>query len=107
MMFRIALVFGLVLSINACANISTIITGDVAEPIDFTEVEVFYNTSPACEFEEIALIKIPGEYYTRAALIDGFREKAAAVGAPAVLITYLQKESTSEYFGSARAIRCS
>ena len=105
-MFRIISILVCVFGVNACVNNSTVVIGSVAEAIDFKEVEVFYSTSPNCEFDVIALIKIPGEYYSRSSLIDGFRQKAAAVGAPAVQITYIQRIGTFEFFGSARAIRC-
>ena len=62
--------------------------------------------SPDFEFKVVAHIKIPGEYYSRASLIDGLRQKAAAIGAPALQIIYLQQTGASEFFGTARAIRC-
>ncbi len=105
-MFRILLVSSLLLLLTGCANSSTVITGTVAEAIDFREVKVFYNTAPDCEFEVIAYIKIPGEYYSQASIIDSFRQQAAAIGAPEVHISYLQQIGANEYLGSARAIRC-
>lgn len=105
-MFRLFLTLFISVWLAACANSSTIVTGPVTDAIDFTKVKVFYGNSPDCEFEVIAHITIPGEYYNRASLIDGFRQKAAAVGAPAVHITHLQQAGSSVFYGSARAIRC-
>ncbi len=105
-MLRMICLLGLVINLFACTNNSTNITGTVSEAINFEDVEVFYNNSPDCEFEVVAHIKIPGEYFSRSSLIDGFRQRAAAVGAPMVQITFLQRTGTSEFFGSARALRC-
>ncbi len=100
------LILASILLLSGCKNSSTIITGTVAEEIDFNDVDVLYNKKPDCEFDVIAHIKIPGEYYSSDALIDGFRQRAAVIGAPAVQITYLQHQATGEFYGSARAIRC-
>ena len=105
-MCRKILIFSLALWLTGCVNSSTVVTGTVADAIDFNQVEVFQNISPDCDFDVIALITIPGEYYSRASLIDGFRQKAAAVGAPVIQVTYIQQTGTTGFFGSARALRC-
>jgi len=94
------------LLLSACTYNSTVVTGKVSAPIDINEVVVFYDKAPQCEFEVIAHIKIPGEYYNRDSLINAFRQQAAKIGAPAVQILYIQKQGITEFFGSARAIRC-
>lgn len=106
MKIRLILIAGLSFLLFACTSSNTVVTGSVAEPLDFNDVQVFYTNPPDCNFMVIAYIKIPGEYYSRSALIDGFRQKAAAVGAPAVQITFIQQTGSTEFFGSARAIRC-
>jgi len=105
-MLRELLFLSFVMLLVSCVNTSTVVTGSVSDAIDFNQVEVLYDTSPDCEFDVVAWIKIPGEYFSRASLIDGFRQKAAAVGAPFVQITYLQQTGATEFFGSARALRC-
>ena len=105
-MFRFLLVSLLTLLLTSCIGADTVITGKVSESIDFNQVEVFYNTNPDCQYNVIAQIKIPGEYFSQRQIIDGFRQQAAEIGAPAVQVTYLQRTGTGEYYGSARAIRC-
>ncbi len=94
------------LGLSACASSSTVITGVVTEAIDVSKVGIFYQTPPACEFDVVALIDIPGEYLSRASLLDAFRHKAASVGATAVQVIDLQQTGTVGYRGSARALRC-
>ncbi len=91
---------------TACTHISTTVVGNVAEAVDVNEVKVFYNRLPDCEFEVIAHIEIPGEYFSREKLLDAFKKAAAEIGANGIHITHLQKEMTSEYYGTGRAIRC-
>lgn len=105
-MIRFFLLSSLVLWLSACTSSTVVVTGAVSDAIEVNQVEVLYDTLPDCEFDVIALIKIPGEYYSRASLIEGFRQKAASVGAPLVQVTYLQQVGSTEYFGSARALRC-
>lgn len=93
------------LALAACSTGSTVISGPVTEAIAMNQVRVI-NSTPDCEFEMVALIQFPGGYFSRAALIDGFREKSAALGAPIVQVIYLQSVAGNEYYGSARALRC-
>jgi len=106
-MLQKMMISALILWLSGCANSSTVITGTVSDAIDFKEVVVFYNITPDCEFDVIAHIKISGEYYSKNALIDGFRQRAAQTGAPAVQVIFLQQQATGEFYGSARAIHCS
>ena len=106
MMLRNIMILASVLLLSACTTSSTVIIGKVSEAIDFNEVVVFYDKSPQCEFEVIAHIKIPGEYYNRDSLVNAFRQQAAKIGASAVQILYIQQQGITEFFGSARAIRC-
>ncbi len=105
-MFRLIIILLFSFMIIACASRSVVIVGGEKEAIDSKEVEVFFGNPPQCEFEIVAHIKIPGEYYSRASLINGFRERAADIGASVVQITFIQQSGASEYFGSARALRC-
>ena len=105
-MFRVLLLSSLITVLAGCADSSTVITGAVSAEVERSEVEVFYTTAPNCEFEVIAYIDIPGNYFSRASLIRGFRNRAAAIGASAVQITYMQQLGVSEYMGSGRALRC-
>ncbi len=65
------------------ASGSTVVTGPVTDAIDLTKVQVLYQ-NPSCNFEPVASIKIPGGYFSRASLIDAFRQQAATLGAPMV-----------------------
>ena len=70
------------------------------------QVEVYLNRLPACEFTVLALLQADGGYPSRAGVIDVFRQQAAALGANAVQVVYLQKIGASEFMGAGRAIRC-
>jgi hypothetical protein len=93
------------LSATACTTGSTVVSGQVTDPVEMTQVQVLYRT-PQCGFEKVADIQFSGGYFSRAALIDAFREKAASVGANVVQVTMIQQVGSNEYFGSARALRC-
>ena len=94
----------LVLPMLACSS-STIVTGKAGEARETAEVQVLYQR-PACAFEEVAWIEIPGNYFTRPRLIDAMRQQAAALGAGMIQIIDLQTVGASEYRGTARALRC-
>ena len=100
----IPLLMGLLVS--GCIGSSVIVEGRVGKPLAPDSVRLFYATRPDCDFEVIAVIEIPGNYFTPASLIDAFRRRAAQIGANAVQVHYLQKTGTSEYLGQARALRC-
>jgi len=85
---------------------SSITLGESLEPIEVEKVRVYLDEKPQCDFEVVAWLNIPGDYYNRGRLIDAFRQKAAQLGAEGLQITYLQKIGSTEYHGSARAIRC-
>jgi len=105
-MLRTFIIFTLILIQTACVSSSTVITGEVREPTELEEVELFYNLPPDCEFDVIAHMSFPGEYFSRASLIDAFRHKAASIGANAVQILEIQPVGLNAMMGSARAIRC-
>ncbi len=94
-----------VTSLSGCTTGSTVVNGPVTEAIETAEVSVHYQ-APPCAFEPVADIELNGGYFSRAALLDGFREKAAQLGANVVQVTYLKKIGSNEYYGSARALRC-
>ena len=95
----------LLLLLSACTTGSTVVTGKVSEPVDIADVRVLYQR-PNCEFEEVARIDMPGNYFDRVRLIDAMREQAAALGADLLQIIDLELVGSSEYRGSARALRC-
>ena len=90
----------------ACSGTSITITGETGAAVDPDQVAVYYSKLPDCEFEEIAIVQIPGEYFTRAKLIEAFRYRAASIGANAVQVLYVQRIGASEYLGQARALQC-
>ena len=92
--------------LTACANDVTIVTGKVQDAIAMDEVELLFGKNPACDFEEVAWMQFPGNYFNQESIINSFRHEAAELGASAVQIIDLQKMDTSEYRGSARALRC-
>jgi len=96
----------LLLFLQACINQGTLITGQEQAAIDEQSVRVYLNERPDCDFEVVGLMDLPGGFFHRARLIDAFRSKAAAMGATAVQVTFVQKIGASEYKGSARALRC-
>ncbi len=98
------LLIGLVL-LTACASQSTVVTGTVAPAIDLADVRVVHQR-PDCDFEEVAWIDVPGNYFSKPRLIDALRGQAAALGADVVQIIDLQREGSTEYRGTARALRC-
>ncbi len=102
---KLLLLVLLLLTAAACTTGSTVVSGPVTEPVEITQVQVFYQT-PQCNFEPVADIQFSGGYFSRAALIDAFREKAASVGANVVQVMMLQTVGSNEYYGSARALRC-
>jgi hypothetical protein len=73
--------------------------------VDAADVQIRYRR-PDCEFEEVAWIEIPGNYFSKPRLIDAMREQAAALGAAMIQIIDLQTVGSSEYRGTARALRC-
>jgi hypothetical protein len=93
------------LGLTACIS-NTVITGEATEEVEVSKVKVLYASLPECDFDVIAQIEIPGNYYSRASLVNALREEAAEIGASAVQITYIQQIGASEYLGSARALRC-
>jgi len=93
------------LAMSGCASQSTVVTGTVAEAVDVADVRILYRR-PDCEFEEVAWIGIPGDYFSKPRLIDAMREQAAALGAEMIQIIDLQTVGSSEYRGTARALRC-
>jgi len=106
-MFKIHIiwVWGLIIGLAACTTGSTVVTGPVTAAMDMTKVQVVYQ-SPSCHYEAVAHIEFSGGFFSRAALIDGFRQKAAELGAGIVQVLQVQPVGSNEYFGSARALRC-
>lgn len=104
-MKKLLLALSLLAALNACSLGSTVINGPVTQRIELTKVRVMYQP-PACDFEPVANIEFSGGFFSRAALIDGFRQKAADLGADIVQVLNVQPISSNEYFGSARALRC-
>lgn len=100
------LLFCTVLLVAACANNSIIISGVVKEAVDVDSVQLFLGRKPDCDFDVVALMQFPGDFFSQSTLIEAFRAEAAALGANAVEITDIQKLGSTEYMGSARAIRC-
>ncbi len=92
--------------VTACASDSAIISGPVYPPLQRSEVAVYLNQPPGCEFAVIAHPQAKGGYLKRDSLITGFRQQAADLGANAVEIIDIQLIGSSEYMGSARALRC-
>ncbi len=106
MTFRI---FSLVIQfmmLSACANQGVIMTGSPENALEQQQVEVYLNQQPKCDFEVVAWMEFAGGFFDRSRLIDVFRDKAANLGADAIQIISLQKIGTTEYKGSARALRC-
>jgi len=102
---KLTLAFLMLLFLSACSIGSTVMTGPATDPMEVTKVSIVYQ-APACDFETVANIDISGGYFSRASLIDGFRERAGALGASIVQVLYIQTIGSNEYFGSARALRC-
>lgn len=103
----IRIVFAMVfLLITGCTGSSVLISGRVSEAVEPNDVELFYSRRPNCEFDEIAVIQIPGGYFNPANLVKALRARAANLGANAVHILFVQRVGASEYFGQARALRC-
>ncbi len=98
------LLIGLVL-LAACSSQSTVVTGPVAPAIEVTDVRVVHQR-PDCDFEEVAWIDVPGNYFSKPRLIDALRGQTAALGADVVQIIDLQRLGSTEYRGTARALRC-
>ncbi len=95
----------LLLLLGACASQSTVVTGPVREAVDIADVRILYQR-PDCEFEEVAWIDIPGNYFSRPRMIDAMRQQAATLGAEILQIIDLQQVGSSEYRGTGRALRC-
>jgi hypothetical protein len=95
-----------VLLLNACAHDNILLTGTVNEKKESNQIQIYLNSEPDCDFEIVAMIQIPGGYYSRGSLLSAFRNSAAHLGADALQVTYLQKVGASEFYGSARALRC-
>lgn len=99
-------ILGLTVFLSACVGTSIIVEGRTGKPVAPEQVQLFYSVLPDCDYEVIALIEIPGNHFSVASLTDGFRKRAARLGANAVQVNYLKKTGTSEYLGQARALRC-
>ena len=95
-----------ILVLMACSNSSTIITGQISEAVETTDVKVYYSDQPGCEFDVVAHLEISGDYYDKGKLIKAFQKEAAELGASAVQVLHVQKLGATEYMGSARAIYC-
>lgn len=105
MKFRLLLASLIFLGVG-CANKSIIISGTVREAVEADSVQLFLGRKPDCEFEVVAFMQFPGDYFSQSSLIEAFRIQAAELGANALEITDIQKLGATEYMGSARAIRC-
>jgi hypothetical protein len=102
---RSTLALALLPILAACAPGSTVVTGPVADPLPMTDVQLLYRR-PDCDFIEVARIEIPGNYFNRLRLIDALRAEAARLGADRLQIIDLETVGSSEYRGTARALRC-
>ncbi len=100
------IVSGLYLILLGCSITDVVIVGPVSDETEVDEVAVYYGQLPECEISTIAHIRAPGEFLTRHGLISAFKQKAAELGATAVQVIDIQKSGSTNYFGSARAIRC-
>ena len=105
MILRISLVMWIAF-LSGCVGGSTIIVGNVSDPVVAEEVELFYSSSPPCDFDVVAWMQFPGEYMSQETLINAMRYRAATLGASALQVTYVQKSGSTTYRGSARALRC-
>ena len=103
---RTGLYLFIVWLVSACVSDSMIISGPVYPPLERSEVVVYLGQAPGCEFAVVAHLQAQGGYLKRDSLITGFRQQAADVGANALQIIDIQRIGTSEYVGSARALRC-
>ena len=103
---RTALLLIIVWLVSACASHSVIISGPLYPPLQRSDVVVYLGQAPGCEFEVIAHLEVQGGYLKRDSLITGFRQQAADLGANVVEIIDIQRIGSSEYMGSARALRC-
>ncbi len=94
------------LLLASCSQQGVILQADPGSAVAEEQVKVLLNERPACNYEVVAWLEIPGTFYDRSRLIGVFRSKAANLGADFVEITSLQKIGAIEYKGTARALRC-
>jgi hypothetical protein len=100
------LLTGFILLLTGCSYSDVVITGPVTDEIDHENVIVYYDIPPQCDIETVAYIRVPGDFLSRESLVSEFKNKASQLGATAVQVIDIQKSGASNYFGSARAIRC-
>jgi len=105
MMIRFGFVL-LLAVLSGCAGISTVIIGEVTQEVDAGQLDVFYSSQPSCDYDVVAWIQLPGEYFSQESLIRAMRFKSANLGATAVQVIFVQKSGSSTYRGTARALRC-
>lgn len=91
--------------VSSCVGSSTLIVGDVTEPVQADQVEILYS-DPDCDFDVVAWIQIPGEYFSAESLIYAMRKEAAKLGATLLQINSVQMSGSTTYRGAARALSC-
>ena|SRR6266545_7774927 len=89
----------------ACAGPRIALTGKTSAPISKESVQVYLNSRPTCRFEEVGLLEVR-EAWGLESLLDGFKTKAAEVGADGVDVSQIDKHPLGVYRGTAVAIRC-
>ena len=102
---KLAFLLPLTVLLNGCVQPITVI-GPVGEPVDSSEVVIYYPQRPECNFETIGYISIGGGYYSLESLFREMRMQAASLGADAIYVLHTQRLDIKEYIGSAKAIRC-
>lgn len=106
MKFNLSLVIILLLTLTSCARKDILVIGEVYPEIEVDTVAVYLMDKPACDFNVIATIKIPGDIYSQSGLVNSFKSVAADLGAPIIQVTSSRKINVTEYMGTARALRC-
>lgn len=96
----------LYLALMGCNYTDAVIVGPVTDAIEVEDVAVYYEQLPQCDITTIAHFRAPGEFLTRQGMVSVFRHKASQLGATAIQVVDIQKSGSTNYFGSARAIRC-
>ena len=92
-------------AMSACAGPRIALTGKTSVPIPKESVQVYLNSRPSCRFEEVGLLEVK-EAWGLESLLDGFKTKAAEVGADGVDVSQIDKNPLGVYRGTAVAIRC-
>ena len=95
-----------VVVITACTHSDQLLVGKTRTAIAPDKVTVWYPNPGNCDFEVVAFLSTPGDHFSRAGVVNAFKEKAAAIGANTVHITQLERLGAREFHGAARALYC-